>query len=80
MISATITAKESPQIMEIIQNAVEQIRQLSPQVRVEYTNHELNIPTDETLNDLKNAKSLDKQYTSHSDLINELMTEIKAEQ
>ncbi|MSN96460.1 hypothetical protein F1B92_04610 [Campylobacter sp. FMV-PI01] len=40
----------------------------------------LNIPTDETLNDLKNSKSLEKQYISHDDLINDIMSEIKTEQ
>lgn len=36
------------------------------------------IPTEETANDLKNAKSL-PQYTSHEQLIKELQAEIEAE-
>lgn len=77
MIITTITVEETPQIAKILQDAIQEIKKLSPKVRVEYTNHELSIPTDETLNDLKNAKSL--QYTSHNELIDELMAEIKAE-
>lgn len=40
IVSTTITTKETPQIAKIIQNAIEQIKELSPQVRVEYTSHD----------------------------------------
>ncbi|VYS73598.1 hypothetical protein [Campylobacter ureolyticus] len=40
----------------------------------------LNTLIDKTSSDLKNAKSLDRQYASHNDLINELIAEIKANQ
>lgn len=40
----------------------------------------LNTLTDKTSSDLINTKSLDRQYASHNDLINELIAEIKADQ
>lgn len=41
IISATITTKETPQIIEILQNAIEQIRQINQEVSAEYTNYEM---------------------------------------
>lgn len=76
MTTIAITGEMTPQMIRILKD---QINKLNPTLYVE-TIKGLNIPTNETLNDLKNAKSLETQYESHDDLINELMLEIKAEQ
>ena len=40
MIGTTIITEETPQIAQILQNAIREIRKLSPQVRVEYVDYE----------------------------------------
>lgn len=48
IISATITTKETPQIIEILQNAIEQIRQINQEVSAEYTNYEIKYDISQT--------------------------------
>ena len=50
MFGANIIADNTPQVAQIIQRAVEEIRQISSQVKVEYIDYDKSlIPTKETL-------------------------------
>ncbi|MCI6641472.1 MULTISPECIES: hypothetical protein [Campylobacter] len=75
MTTIAITGDMTPQMIKILK---EQVIKLNPMFHID-TILSSNIPTDETIKDLKNAKSLKKRYVSHNDLINEIKAEIEAE-
>lgn len=59
MFGANIIADNTPQVAQIIQRAVEEIRQISSQVKVEYIDYDKSlIPTKETLESISNSVSV----------------------
>lgn len=58
MIAITITTEDTPQINQILQNAIEEIRRLSPRVIVEYTNHNHELEYEMTKADRDDMKEI----------------------
>lgn len=78
MIGANIIADNTPQVANIIQRAVEEIRQISSQVKVEYIDYDkCLVPTQETIVMLNDPSRT--RYKSHKDLVDEIQKEIEAE-
>lgn len=72
MIGTTIITEETPQIAQILQNAIREIRKLSPQVRVEYIDYDkeyISKADADTLRELVAKDDLGEiEYLSESEL------------
>ncbi|MCI6989359.1 MAG: hypothetical protein MR902_07355 [Campylobacter sp.] len=72
LITTTITTEETPQIAKILQNAIEEIKQISQEVKVEYTNQDaIYKPSEADKKDLQEILALrekgELEYISHEE-------------